>query len=482
MKTNFLRGLLMVFGIGILAAAGLAQVTVYGTNSYPADVGNLQAAVASNTTIYLVGTFNFGTDGQVVISVPGVTLEGVGKTTDADGNSIPVARIIGGNRPISTPGVANVAANLTIRNIAFQDNTSYAIFVNGVQPVDSLTLIEDNLFEGGESGIGICFTGGSIEIKNNILRDIMMYNIETRDLPLPADQRIIVSGNKLFNVLLDAISVGIWNVLEGDRAHGPVLIKNNYVHGKEEFNFATGIDTGNCNAFPWSGTNNAVVENNVMAGRLAAGLRGGWFGHGRRIVGNDLSALTTWQFQIALAGSDDVALDNILGPLDVEMALGFGVGFMASGIAIWSNAPWGIPPIPPPTTNNVCTRNDFRLTGLPGWRMDPATNTPYGGCILLASAADFWPGFPANEVTDNLVKETGRFPRGTGGPKQQVLEYPVMAHDNRIIGHAANEYVQLKPGQPLIGSKIMRFGAGFSPFLSQGALRPAELRKRGKSQ
>jgi hypothetical protein len=43
---------------------------------------------------------------------------------------------------------------------------------------------------------------------------------------------------------------------------------------------------------------------------------------------------------------------------------------------------------------------------------------------------------------------------GTGGPKQQILEFPVYAHDNRIVGHAADEYAQLEASNPGIGQKI----------------------------
>ena len=68
-------------------------------------------------------------------------------------------------------------------------------------------------------------------------------------------------------------------------------------------------------------------------------------------------------------------------------------------------------------------------------------------------------------MTDNLIKETGRFPAGTGGPKQQVLEFPVYAHHNRIVGHAANEYAQLEASNPGIGQKIKESGAKFMEML-----------------
>jgi len=83
LKAGEKRFIGVIFLALLLATAGLAQVTVVGTNSYPADVNNVQAAVGPQATVYLSGTFDFGTAGSVLVNVPNVPLEGVstGATT-----------------------------------------------------------------------------------------------------------------------------------------------------------------------------------------------------------------------------------------------------------------------------------------------------------------------------------------------------------------------------------------------------------------
>jgi len=154
--------------------------------------------------------------------------------------------------------------------------------------------------------------------------------------------------------------------------------------------------------------------------------------------------------------------------MDTEKAALMGVPFLAAGVVMWSANPNpGVLPDTLPVTNNISMDNDFRLTGLKGWAYDVASNFTSSGCVLLASTGDFgwnapWPGIG---VIDNLIKETGRFPRGTGGPKQQVLEFPIYAHHNRIVGHAANEYAQLEAANPGIGQKIKESAATFMELL-----------------
>ena len=111
-------------------------------------------------------------------------------------------------------------------------------------------------------------------------------------------------------------------------------------------------------------------------------------------------------------------------------------------------SPPAIPyPDPYPTENCVLTDNDYRGTGLPGWGKG-------NGCILLQSFADV--GGYGTEVRNNLITETGRFPKGTGGPAQQVFEYKTssgLVHDNRIVGMPANFVADRGIGQRL---KAMR--------------------------
>ena len=92
-------------------------------------------------------------------------------------------------------------------------------------------------------------------------------------------------------------------------------------------------------------------------------------------------------------------------------------------------------PDPFPLENCMITGNDYRRTGLSE------------ASIVLASESDMhtWvdSGDKGFEVMNNLIKETGKFPVGTGGPEKHVyilnLSTPPFVHDNRIVGLPANQ-------------------------------------------
>ena len=93
--------------------------------------------------------------------------------------------------------------------------------------------------------------------------------------------------------------------------------------------------------------------------------------------------------------------------------------------------------------------NDYRLT------------ERESGAIILASWKDL--GGAGTEVKNNLIFESGRFPRGTGGARNQILVIADMinpdtglpyVHDNRIVGHPGSS-IQ-KPGIGQIVHQIMR--------------------------
>lgn len=88
--------------------------------------------------------------------------------------------------------------------------------------------------------------------------------------------------------------------------------------------------------------------------------------------------------------------------------------------------------------DNYLVKNDYRDSGMPGWEADGSGGP---GCVLLGGRLnDFWAG-----AVNNLVKENGRFPRGTNA-KAQVLD---LGSNNRVVGHPANKV--LDPG---IGQRI----------------------------
>jgi hypothetical protein len=176
-------------------------------------------------------------------------------------------------------------------------------------------------------------------------------------------------------------------------------------------------------------TNNAVVTGNKIKGTLATGLEMGPHVKNNILVRNDLSGLTTWDAQIAVLGSQKCVVErNVLGPANS--------GKHPDGVALlltsdrWTTAM----PMPYPTEKNTIMGNDYRLTGLPGWS-DGLEGDDFG-CIAIYSMADLLEdGEMGTEVRYNFVKETRKFPSGTG-PVEQIFEWTEsgLVHDNIIWG------------------------------------------------
>ena len=433
--------LAVLCGLVTIATLGMAQVTVVGTGTFPTDVNNVQAAVlVPGATVHLKGTFDFGNPddpearGQVVLSAPGVALVGY-----------PGATIRGGYFTLTTlavPGGAATAKNLAIRNIRFEGWGGFAICHLGVQDEDNVTRIEGNTFVNSRwpatDGCGIEYGagGGRAIIRKNTIVGISMLAISVHGLTLHKDDFLIIEGNEIVDAHYDPVAVDLWDPNEGDPDNGPVIIRNNRI----------GISSDMINPFIWpidlgywygSGVSNVLVEGNVLSGTVCDGIVAWSYGHGRKIVNNDLSRLTTIESHIMTSGRRDLIAGNKLGPVDQSLVYG---NAFATGIVLYAQnaVPWGFPgPEPEAVTGNTVMFNDFRLTGLPGWTLGGTYGLATMGCVLLLSCVDmpfgigYWPGC---EVTGNLIMELGRFPAGTGGSGAQVLEFPIYAHDNTIFG------------------------------------------------
>lgn len=355
---------------------------------------------------------------------------------------------------------------------------------------DNFTLIEGNTFTCTRAhnvkpyafGIQYCYSAGSAEIKNNTFTNLYSVAVQTHALTLPPDDHLLIEGNTIVDNHYDAISVEVWDRALVDFDNGPVIIRNNRIGLASElisFN-AVAIDLG---FWYVEGISNVVVEGNTFSGWATIGVISAFYGSNHKILNNDFSGLTTWQGAVGTMGRDGLIAGNIIGPSDKAFAAQFGLPWIATGILIVSQNPNpGVWPDTLPVTGNVMTGNDFRLTGLASWGYDAAGDLLTPGCVMLLSSADVgwndpWPGA---EVTDNLVNETGRFPRGTGGPKQQVLEFPTHAHDNQIVGHAANEYAQLEAENPGIRQKIKDAGVKFMEMLSEKQAFIKQLREEAE--
>ncbi len=457
----------MVFMSMLLTGGGLAdQVTLVGANNPSIDLPAIQAAVnAPNRTVYLDGIFDIGPMGQVLINVQNLTLEGVATGATIKGGFYPITTL---NVP---PGIPPSAAkNITVRNIHFEGWQGFAIYHMGVAAEDNFTLVEGNTFTNPRvgnappfaQGVHYCTGGGSAEIKNNTFINLTSLAVSTHALTLHPEDHLLVEGNTVIDSHYSAIVVDVWDKTLVEFDNGPVIIRNNEIRVASTLLnpypsiIAIGYGYG-------EGISNAVVEGNVISGWGAVGVMDGYYGRNRKIVNNDLSGLTTWEGAIVHMGRDSLIAGNILGPTDKAFAAAMGMPWMAMGITIISQQPNLAWPKTLPVTGNVIMNNDFRLTGLTGWGYDAAGGIITPGSVMLMSTADW--GWVGAEVTNNLVKEVGRFPEDTGGPKQHILELPVHARHNRIVGHAADEYALLEAANPGIGQKIKESGAKYMELL-----------------
>ena len=455
------RILAILAGLALTASLGAAQVTVVGTDSYPADVNNVQAAVlVPGATVLLSGVFNFGDSGQVVLAAPGVTLRGV----------FPGATIKGGLNPLRTvpEGVpVSGAKNLTIRNIRFEGWGGYAIYHAGVQDEGNRTLIEGNTFvntrwpedDPPTLGVHYCTGGGKAVIHKNRLVGTSLFAISTHDLTLHKDDFLLIEGNIIEDAHLDPLVVEVFGPAGGSPDHGPVIVRNNVIKISSDTPnpFVWGISLGT--GYFGCAINNAIVEDNVITGRVCDGIVALPFGHGRKIVHNDLSGMTSFEAQIYSMGRKDLISGNKLGPVETFCEYG---NFFSTAIALiameWSSFYPDTAPDTEPVTRNVLLANDYRRTGLEGWAFDANGDLASMGCVFLLSGVDagwmdWWPGC---EVTGNLIWEIGRFPAQGADRKPQVLEYPTHAHDNFILGQSAGGHWRLAAAGPGAGSTARR--------------------------
>lgn len=270
-------------------------------------------------------------------------------------------------------------------------------------------------------------------------------------------------GNFANGIVVEGWTVAVaalgWGPEWGD--NGPVSIVGNHVVLAAAF-----FKPSMAIAAPglWSGLSHCRVENNVLEATCNVGLFRSSYGGDNQIVGNDLSEVAAI-VPMDVGGHNMVVSDNLFGP----QAFPYGVLILDS-----LNVNPAYCPMPLPTANCTIMNNDYRKTGAPGWATDSGA-WPLDGCILIGSEADMW-GWgtgAGTEVKDNLIAETGRFPVGTGGPKNQVYEFnlstPALCYNNRIVGLPANHIMD-----PGIGQKIKQARQASGALLLAGVQSPEE--------
>ena len=165
--------------------------------------------------------------------------------------------------------------------------------------------------------------------------------------------------------------------------------------------------------------NGVLTTNNTISGRADFPILLGDGSSDNTFTGNDLSEITAEELGIfgsnqlaVLEGCDDNLFSkNTIGPLGD----GATAGVYCDG------------------SNNDFIKNDYRQSGIQGLS---ASDIP---CVVLGAMA-----------TENLVQESGKFPPGTGGATEQVLDLPrelTGTTTNRVIGHSANALAEdINPG------------------------------------
>ena len=139
MGKRIMRFCLMVLVVAAIVKAPVfaAEITVIGSDSWPADFLAVQDAVDNYQKVILEGTFDFGTD-WIWITMPDLTIEG-----SANGCLIKN----GDWAFVAEPDGFNTPSNLTIRNLVIDNPGGYGIYIYNVKVPGNLTVIE------GKSGL-----------------------------------------------------------------------------------------------------------------------------------------------------------------------------------------------------------------------------------------------------------------------------------------------------------------------------------------
>jgi len=477
-------------GLGGVARATGTSTTVMGINNpdrthiHPADgmpctedVYNVQNAVDNYDTVFLSGEFHFGDvvsydygpewgywlypgdfSSGVMITRPGVTL------TSAPGSR---AKIYSGGAVTDdyswVYSVCVKAPGVTIRGLEFIDFPTMAIHIRGTDETSSNpVVIEDNImhtnrwegyvYASGQAPITSWNYGSwPMVITKNVISGYF-GGLSLRGLGMTGTSSIDVTNNQITRDLrpisddsedawikqLTHDVVGIWGwtmnslapEFNPDGDNGPIMVADNTI----EVHLFSYRDLGNENmaitvARSHMGTSHCTIINNAIKGEAGWGVMTFPFGTDIQIIGNDLSGLTTAYAQIELNKPDTMVANNVFGPCEPDS---YAAVLLLS--VNW-HPPGGVmtdilTPDPFPLENCMITGNDYRRTGLSE------------ASIVLASESDMhtWvdSGDKGFEVMNNLIKETGKFPVGTGGPEKHVyimiLSTPPFVHDNRIVG------------------------------------------------
>jgi hypothetical protein len=496
-----------------LGAGGNAVYEVYPTGIYPDDRNNVQWAldnVDSPGIVIMKSTdasgnplaFNFGgtttgTGGVIKLLRPDITLTGDGWDAILDE---PKTKIVGGGGPFTfsptLSGNAMVfavnAPGVTVRELKLTSTpAATGVYISSAkqQANDHPVVVERNHISVVSNAVLAYYSAGfPVRINNNVLRGV--YSVCGRWIgftlqPIsayPYDVAVVptdslgnaarypfeIANNRMITtpgVFTQAMLIYGWSNLnstdpdpeigfrryrqtpsspyvnqfvQGD--NGPVLISGNDI--RMDSPPETGAEAL-CLGGTSNGLSHSVVRDNTMSGTCGLTIAVAFYGHDNILVNNDLSEMQAYT-HVLISTADTTFSNNVLGKLIPDES--------ELQPVIWLESIHGMPtttPLPNPVENCVLMHNDYRLT------------ERESGVIILVSNKEF--GGAGSEVKNNLVFESGRFPAGTGGARNQILVIADMinpdtglpyVHDNRIVGHPAT-YIQ-KPGIGQTVHQIMR--------------------------
>lgn len=447
--------------------------------------------------------FNFGGTGTVgsgaVISMmrSGITLTGEG-WDEALGE--PRTKIVGGGAPFRfTPlvgGVAMVfavnAPGVTIRDLKLVSTVAYtAVWVDSVNQAATNwpVVVERNDFDVVNLATYVSYSAAfPVKIRHNVLRATSYaawigFSHRTiadnpgEELVVPVDAAgnpvrygYEFTNNRLLLPTNHPLGFAVWVFGWGNlysqnpdpdvacrrgrlnaslpfvyeyapADNGPVVISGNHITVNSLDAPPTSMLEVVRLGSPYFGVNHVAITDNRLDGAGPFGISLWHYVRNITIARNDLSGLVA-NVHLAVQGREVSVTDNVLGPqapFPSEFAPPPGLAQPALFLVSLHQLP-DLTPVPKPVEGCLVARNDYRRTGV------------RRGAILIASQIDLqWTllgPVAGNEVKHNVIFESGGFPPGTGGARNQVVVLTgainpatglPWTYDNRVVGHPANE-------------------------------------------
>jgi hypothetical protein len=448
-----------------LAQSEGTTITVVGQNDPAVDVTAVQNAVDNYDTVILSGEFDFGWDwriGGIEITRPGVTLQGpaiirgFGKYSEVP--ELPdywFLYLIS----VQAPGVGVHDLELT----AYYDTGILVYVLDDGDPVN----IDGNNIYGDWASVFSAATKSPLKVTNNTLKAYpypipdwggsVCYGasltegateISRNDMECwsgvriyPFNHTLDITNNTMGPMAGDGIFIGAWRVTVetgpewGDNP--PVRIVDNTLHLTTDYPAGIMIGTSA------HGVSNAIVRGNKLTGEAGyGGLVKQPYGHNNTFIDNDLTGLTTYSPQIwVLGGRNNRFANNKLGSVEPFSVGGWGPA-LRDAASLVSTINWHLNDTyfttPDPVNHgNHFSNNDYSLTGVPGWTVDP--EEAFGAVLLLDFVQRFEVGYPSPEgpyeepfdMEDYVAEQD--FPAGTD-VCTQVLDLSNLQGDDLVQG------------------------------------------------